>query len=442
MKRKKSNMSVRELFRKQLWEAEVVPGDAFEKQLMRKLSAREFTRFIPSKFNMYYLAGILAVGLTTGLLIFSGKEAGSEAPLKSTDPDTIIIESKNPVTIAANPILPGTTNETKSPVQDPILKSSEITSSKETEKPENKTDSGFSKGDQIPLASGLPVEELPDNVELISGYQIKDADYPVAGFTMSSVTGCLPLKIRFTNSSSNYNSSIWSFGDGGTSVIDDPEWIFDEEGTYRISLTVTNSIGLKSVITDSITVNPKPQALFEISPNDAVIPDDEIHFLNYSSNAVSFNWDFGDGNKSEDFEPVYRYSSNGRYDVTLIARSEFGCTDTLVIENAFAGSSNYIDFPNAFIPNTGGPIGGSYSSKSDETAQIFHPVTSGVTDYQLRIFSKRGILIFESSDVGIGWDGYYRSQLCDPGVYIWKVRGKLTNGEPFVKMGDVIILKN
>jgi hypothetical protein len=98
--------------------------------------------------------------------------------------------------------------------------------------------------------------------------------------------------------------------------------------------------------------------------------------------------------------------------------------------------------PNAFIPNTLGPTGGYYSEKSDEAAQVFHPVSSGVSDYQLKIFSKLGILIFESNDINIGWDGYFRGQMSDLGVYIWKVRGNFRNGEPFIKMGDVTLLRN
>ena len=98
--------------------------------------------------------------------------------------------------------------------------------------------------------------------------------------------------------------------------------------------------------------------------------------------------------------------------------------------------------PNAFIPNPQGPSGGFYSSKSDEAAEIFHPSFSGVSDYQMKIFSKLGILIFESNDVNIGWDGYFKGQLSNPGVYIWKIRGNFSNGEPFIKMGDVTLLKN
>jgi PKD repeat protein len=157
---------------------------------------------------------------------------------------------------------------------------------------------------------------------------------------------------------------------------------------------------------------------------------------------VKYKWDFGDGTSSELFEPRHNYSKYGNYDVRMIVFSDYGCSDSLVVLNAFSQSEYFIDFPNAFIPNTQGPTGGYYSSKSDEAAQVFHPVSSGVSDYQLKIFSKLGILIFETSDISIGWDGYFKGQLAEPGVYIWKVRGNFRNGEPFIKMGDVTLLRN
>ena len=162
-----------------------------------------------------------------------------------------------------------------------------------------------------------------------------------------------------------------------------------------------------------VTVHPRPQAHFEISPEKAVLPNDEIRFLNYSTNAVQFRWDFGDGTTSEFFEPSHTYAKFSNYDVRLVVFSDWGCSDSLTVLNAFSGSEYFIDFPNAFIPNTQGPSGGYYSSKSDEAAQVFHPSYSGVSDYQLKIFSKLGILIFESSDINLGWDGYNKGQLCE-----------------------------
>lgn len=50
----------------------------------------------------------------------------------------------------------------------------------------------------------------------------------------------------------------------------------------------------------------------------------EIHFINTSKNAVSFDWNFGDGYGSDQESPVYTYNSTGSYKVTLTATGENG----------------------------------------------------------------------------------------------------------------------
>ncbi len=261
-------------------------------------------------------------------------------------------------------------------------------------------------------------------------------------FEASVTEGCAPLKVIFKNKLEDNDSCLWTFGDGGSSWNKDPEWIYDIEGEYRVVLNVFGQEGLISSSSAVITVYPKPSARFEISPDKALIPDDEVRFLNYSAAAVRYLWSFGDGNTSEQFEPLHRYEKFGNYNVSLKVYSDNGCSDSLVVVNAFSGSAYYIEFPNAFIPNTSGPSGGVYSSRSDESAQVFHPSFSGVSEYHLKIFSKMGVLIFETNDINIGWDGYFKAQLSNPGVYIWKVRGNFSNGEPFTKMGDVTLLRN
>jgi PKD repeat protein len=435
-------MSVRELFNKRLGSTEVIPGDAFEKRLMRKLTRKEFVRFIPSKFNVYYLGVLVATGIVAGLLFSSNQSNNKEVQSNTINADSIILNDLKPVAILSSP--EKAISIAKIDNKEIVLISSDSlkSSSEHSERTENKI---LATTDNEAVTAKLDVllNDLEKNDgKLLSDMETANASIPLASFEMSSSTGCLPVKIEFYNKSVRYDSCSWTFGDGGTSNDNDPEWIFDEEGVYRIGLTVFNKNGLISVITGSLTINPRPQARFEISPEKVIIPGDEVHFINYSLNAVSYKWEFGDGNSSEEYNPVYRYAGYGKYNVSLIAKSEYGCTDTLLIENAFAGSAYDITFPNAFIPNSGGPTGGFYSSKSDEEAQVFHPVSSDVEEYQLRIFSKRGILIYESIDVNIGWDGYYKGQLSEPGVYIWKVRGKFNNGEPFVKMGDVILLKD
>jgi PKD repeat protein len=447
LKPKKQDRNLRELFQHTLENVEVRPDPSFDARLMRKLALREFLHFNPLRFNIYYLGGIVAAGIVTILLLTPAPERHepaqpiqiqSQEPLsdirkKNTGSEEIssLDKTKADDAGAAVPVIKNNaapaeaekTAEAKAPVERKALRGNYELS------PD--TFNRSLKGKELfPLSS-------EDNLKL---HEVQKA----AGllFEPSVDRGCAPLKVIFTPGLSGYDSCLWTFGDGGSSAGNNPEWIYDVEGEYKVVLKVYGPDGAISFSSALISVFPRPSAGFEILPEKASIPDDEIRFQNYSAGAVRYLWSFGDGSTSDQFEPLYRYEKPGNYNVSLKVYSENGCADSLTVYNAFSGSACFIEFPNAFIPNAGGPSGGVYSSKSDEYAQVFHPSYSGVSEYHLKIFSKIGILIFESNDINIGWDGYYKGQLSNYGVYIWKVRGNFTNGVPFTKMGDLTLLKN
>lgn len=62
----------------------------------------------------------------------------------------------------------------------------------------------------------------------------------------------------------------------------------------------------------------KPIANFTTDSAEYVAPAD-VSFINNSKNAVSYKWDFGDGNFSEEFSPVHAYKTSGNYLVKLTA---------------------------------------------------------------------------------------------------------------------------
>ena len=436
-------MNLRELFRNKLESSEVIPGDSVRGELMRKLVIKEFMSFNPLRFNIYYFSGVATVALVSILLMTT--KPTSDINQKQH----IIIENKKlSDSIAFVKPQKQLYGETKSVPISPVVDKSERKSSfvseinKNIKNIDNKIISNKNEINRTAKTDSLKIKAFyPDKVS--------DNANPVtlqrtigAAFDASVSSGCSPLKVKFLNKSTSYDSCHWVFGDGGFSNEKSPEWIFDQEGEYKIILKVFNTDGNQAIASSIITVHPRPVARFEITPEKPVIPDDEIRFTNYSIDAVKYKWEFGDGDYSNSFEPDHKYRIYKNYNIRLIAWSQYDCTDSMLVKNAFSGSGCFIEFPNAFIPGSGGPVGGYYSIKSDEAARIFHPTTSGVSDYHLKIFSKLGIPIFESNDINLGWDGYLKGKLCEPGVYIWKVRGTYKNGEPFVKMGDVTLLKD
>lgn len=434
-------MNVEVMFRHKLEYTEIIPAGSVRTNLMRRLALREFIHFNPLRFNVYYLGGLIAAGVVAAILIGSDPGSAKKSEIIAPSEKKVPIDS---LSVGSNNHRQAETSVVIGQAEKVKDSSSRSGSNKnpgsELEPVVNKA--GTKTG--MDLTKGNPdyLEKIviKDNLSEKSGLMALQRKAEAA-FDESSSAGCSPLKVRFMNNSSGFDSCRWVFGDGGSSTERNPEWIFDVAGEYRVILNVLGANGAEATASAIITVHPRPVARFEINPSNPIIPDDEIRFINYSMDAIKCRWEFGDGTLSESFEPDHKYREYKIYNVRLIVWSEYGCTDSLTVVNAFSESGCYVDFPNAFIPNPDGPAGGYYSTKSDEGAQIFHPVTSGVSDYQLRIFSKKGILIFESNDINIGWDGYLKGQLCEPGVYIWKVRGTYKNGEPFVKMGDVTVLK-
>ncbi|MCA1742176.1 MAG: gliding motility-associated C-terminal domain-containing protein, partial [Bacteroidales bacterium] len=101
-----------------------------------------------------------------------------------------------------------------------------------------------------------------------------------------------------------------------------------------------------------------------------------------------------------------------------------------------------IRFANVFRPNKEGPHGGDVTNLPADQIDIvfFPPVKDQVDNYLLQIFNRAGVLIFESHEINIGWDGYYKGQLCMQGVYVWYVEGNYANGKPYKKVGDITLL--
>lgn len=440
MKAKKENITIRELFREKLEFTEVTPDQAVRDRLMRRLERKEFLRFNSNRINIYYVGGVLVAGLVALLALSNDPKPDKEIeniPVQNTLPgktadntntaSTVLKDFREITKPRISEGIPAVTSKPEEKREQPVKSSVE----------ENTNAGSIQRLDPAGTISTNRLVARENSV--INNLKTVPAE-PENKILQSLTEGCMPLKVKFTNSVESCDSCRWSFGDGGFSLQNNPEWIYDSDGEFKVVLSVYNK-GAVTTSTSVIKVYQNPIARFEISRDDPTQAMNQLKFINYSANAVKFKWSFGDGGTSEFFEPRYTYSKSGTYNVKLLALSEYGCGDSLMILNAFTGNNYFINFPNAFIPNGGGPTGGYYSTTSDEGSQVFHPVFAGISDYQLRIFSKLGILIFESNDISVGWDGYFKGQLSEPGVYIWKVRGTFLNGEQFIKMGDLTLLK-
>ncbi len=164
---------------------------------------------------------------------------------------------------------------------------------------------------------------------------------PVSSFTASPLTHCqAPLTVTFTNTSSNYSSVAWLFGDGGSATTVNPVHTYTTLGNYTVTLIVTAANGCMDTLvkTDYIKLQ-KPQINFINPPDSGCAP----LFVTFTSTittldpVVSYQWDLGDGTTSTLANPTHTYAT-GVYNVRLIITTASGCTDTLVKQRAIVAS--------------------------------------------------------------------------------------------------------
>ena len=165
-----------------------------------------------------------------------------------------------------------------------------------------------------------------------------DIPAPSAGFTVSSTSGAYPLFVEFTSTSTGAITGYsWNFGDGNTSTSTRPVHLYNAEGVYSVSLTVTGPGGEDTQIeSDYITVTSPslpPIASFVGEPTSGLTPLTVSFSSTVLNGANSVAWDFGDGNTSTELDPVHTYTEAGSYTVTFSASNTYG-TD-IAVQNSY-----------------------------------------------------------------------------------------------------------
>jgi gliding motility-associated-like protein len=190
-----------------------------------------------------------------------------------------------------------------------------------------------------------------DTIDVIKTIRVKSK--PKALFTPDKSVGCSPMTVNFNNTSHGNNVSYqWDFGDGvkintNTVSIIPHTYTTAVLDTFYAKLIATNECG-SDTQTFAIVVRPNAIKLdFAINGNQSsVCKPDTILFINNSSGATSFQWDFGDGNiltTTKNIDSIYHaYSKTGTFKV--IVKATNGCSDTTSFEVLQVFAKPIVDF--------------------------------------------------------------------------------------------------
>jgi gliding motility-associated-like protein len=219
---------------------------------------------------------------------------------------------------------------------------------------------------------------------------------PVIGFMPSDTAICRDSSlVVLTSGAMTYNWRPLT----GINQVNDQLFVANPSQSTNYKVIGTSASGCVDSTDYNITVHPTPvvnlgedQYLFTCEP---VV-------LNAGSGSGSEQYEWQDGSVKQTF----KVEENGTYWVKV---SNDGCytIDTITVQIC----EGYIWMPTAFTPN------------NDGVNEVFLARSSDLTiKFQMYIYSRNGLLIFQTDDISAGWDGRdLKGEMCNSGVYVWKV---------------------
>lgn len=272
-------------------------------------------------------------------------------------------------------------------------------------------------------------QETPENSSIT--FSLKDTVN--ARFTYRIKYGCETDTVLFFHPGNNsVNTWSWQLDYNGSSTQQNPVTYFTTFGEKQILLSVTNGF-CSDTVSQPIFFDNELTAAFET--NEIICPEDVAVFLNKSvGNITAYVWDFDNGNTDgSKVPPPQKFpitNSEKIYNIRLTVQNAAGCKST-ASQDLKVLKSCYIAVPNAFTPN------------SDGLNDYLYPLNAFKADgLVFKVYTRAGQLIYSSNTWMGKWDGTFKGEPQDSGVYVWTLQYTLRDTGKKVSMkGSAVLIR-
>lgn len=218
---------------------------------------------------------------------------------------------------------------------------------------------------------------------------------PTGVFTYSPNQFCKPLSVSFSANTINTVKYIWDFNDGNTIFNTSPSTthLYALAGNYIPKLIVEDASGCRVPILGKDTIKVYGIETSIQATNKVVCDSGMVTFTEstISNDVISnYKWEFGDGTTSTVRNPSHNYTTTGHYNVTLIAKSSFGCSDTAIytdlvkvvnapqiriLGDTFACEPGLINFKSGLVRADTSTISWNWTFGNGQVSTLQTPVT-------------------------------------------------------------------
>lgn len=204
-------------------------------------------------------------------------------------------------------------------------------------------------------------------------------------------------------------------------------------GTNTYVVTGTSAAGCENTDTIVITVVLAPTAVLGSNSPLSGLPGLEVEFTNSSSDANTYNFEFGNGASFNTTNvaatPNTVYQTPGNYTVILTAGNGI-CEDTAHLTVVVVYNPLLITVPNIFTPN------------GDGNNDRFFIRLENAASLEVTIVNRWGNQMATYSGVNGYWDGKVNGNLADEGVYFFKYTATGLDGTVQTGQGDIQLIKD
>jgi gliding motility-associated-like protein len=204
-----------------------------------------------------------------------------------------------------------------------------------------------------------------------------------------------------------------------------------QSGTYYIKSNIVNNCSSTEPVEVRVIVVSKVFGMRY--PTIVTTPNTPVQ-LSARNLGVSYLWTPPVGlNFSTIREPIFNYNRNIEYNINITTDS--GCIVVDTIQMRITAEVPTVVRCDLFVPKAWTPNGDGHNDK-------LFPLSVNVSQLKyFRVFNRWGQLVFETNQIGVGWDGTLRGvkQMAD--VYTWTAEAVCTGGGTIKRSGNSVLIR-